>query len=85
MLYLHSAFNLIFAHQRPIFYFQSVNSLGAHWISYATDPRLRLIYLLDPLKERQYTDHYVDAFTALVQSRGMAGLEDCALAFATSA
>ena len=42
-----------------------------HWISYAIDPRLKLIYLLDPLKQRRYTGHYADAFTALLQRRNM--------------
>ena len=71
ILYLNSAFNLIFAHQRPLYFFQTVNSRGVHWISYASEPRLKLIYLLDPLKQRQYTAHYADACTALLQRQNM--------------
>ena len=71
ILYLTSAFNLIFAHQRPLYFFQTVNSRGVHWVSYASDPRLKLIYLSDPLKQRRYTDHYADAFTALLQRWNM--------------
>ena len=66
VLYTQSALNLIFVHQWPLYFFRSVNSRGVHWISFAIDASQTCIYLLDPLADQQYTEHYSGAFAALL-------------------